>query len=84
MTLLHQQHKSVYALAKQADVPLHTVQRICKGEGKQPSVWTIAAMARVLGVSMDELVGMHAMPADTHETQPTTQRQRTRKAALVG
>ena len=64
MTLLHQQRKSVYALAKQAGVPLHTVQRICKGEGKQPSVWTIAAIARVLGVSMDELVGMHEMPAD--------------------
>src|SRR5262245_7367003 len=28
MTLLHQQHKSVYALTKQAGVPLHTVQRV--------------------------------------------------------
>src|SRR5947208_1115111 len=59
MTLLHKQQKSVYALAKQAGVPVHTVQRICKGEGKQPSVWTIAALARVLGVSMDGLVGLN-------------------------
>jgi transcriptional regulator with XRE-family HTH domain len=56
MTLLHRQQKSVYALAKQAGVPVKTVQRICKGEGKQPSVWTIAALARVLGVTIDSLV----------------------------
>src|SRR5438445_13812400 len=59
MTLLHRQQKSVYALAKHAGLPVKTVQRICKGEGKQPSVWTIVAMARVLGVSMDELLGLH-------------------------
>jgi DNA-binding Xre family transcriptional regulator len=58
MTLLHRQQKSVYALAKHAGLPVKTVQRICKGEGKQPSVWTIAAIARVLDVSIDELVGM--------------------------
>ena len=83
MTLLHQQQKSVYALAKQAGVPVHTVQRICKGEGKQPSVWTIAALARVLGVSMDELVELHEMPADAHETRHA-KRQRTRKTTPVG
>src|SRR5262245_26653898 len=88
MTLLHRQHKSVYALAKQAGLPVKTVQRICKGEGKQPSVWTIAAIARVLGVSMDSLVGLPeaAAPparADTHAAQPTAKRQRTRKAAPV-
>jgi DNA-binding Xre family transcriptional regulator len=58
MTQLHRQQKSVYALAKQAALPVKTVQRICKGEGKQPSVWTIAAIARVLDVSIDALVGM--------------------------
>ena len=91
MTLLHRQQKSVYALAKQAGLPVHTVQRICKGEGKQPSVWTIAAIARVLGVSMDELVGLHetqAAPSATkprdaaHETQHP-KRLRTRKTAPV-
>jgi len=93
MTLLHRQQKSVYALAKHAGLPVHTVQRICKGGGKQPSVWTIAAIARVLGVSMDELVGLHdtqAAPSaarpreDAHETQPTVKRQRRRQAASVG
>ena len=33
MTLLHRQHKSVYALAKQAGVPVHTVQRIVRLRG---------------------------------------------------
>src|SRR5216683_6683970 len=88
MTLLHRQQKSVYALAKQASLPVKTVQRICKGEGKQPSVWTIAAMARVLGVSMDALVGLpEAAPKtapspitpreDIHAAQPARKRQRT-------
>ena len=90
MTLLHKQQKSVYALAKQAGVPVHTVQRICKGEGKQPSVWTIAAIARVLGVSMDALVGLpEAAPSTTRpraaaqEPKPTAQRRRTHKTAPV-
>lgn len=93
MTLLHRQQKSVYALAKLAGLPVHTVQRICKGEGKQPSVWTIAAIARVLGVSVDDLVGLptegQAAPSaatpreGAHDTKPTGKRQRTRKAAPV-
>jgi len=80
MTLLHRQQKSVYALAKHAGVPVKTVQRICKGEGKQPSVWTIAAIARVLGVSIDDLVGVPETPQpapsaprpreDAHDPQP--------------
>jgi transcriptional regulator with XRE-family HTH domain len=91
MTLLHRQQKSVYALAKQAGLPVKTVQRICKGEGKQPSVWTIAAIARVLGVRMDDLAGLpEAAPSSTrpseaaHEEKPPATRQRTRKAASVG
>src|SRR2546428_1756516 len=91
MTLLHRQQKSVYALAKHAGLPVHTVQRICKGGGKQPSVWTIAAIARVLGVSMDELVGLpeiasSATPSreNTHDAKPTAKRQRPRTAAPVG
>src|SRR5215831_17412282 len=90
MTLLHRQQKSVYALAKHAGLPIHTVQRICKGEGKQPSVWTIAAIARVLGVSMDALVGLpEATPSPTSpqeaasETLPPAPRPRRRTAASV-
>ena len=91
MTLLHRQQKSVYALAKHAGLPVKTVQRICKGEGKQPSVWTIVAIARVLGVSMDALVGLHeAAPraAKAHEAapdaRPAAKRQRRPTAATVG
>lgn len=90
MTLLHRQQKSVYALAKHAGLPVKTVQRICKGEGKQPSVWTIAAIARVLGVSIDDLVGLpeaarSAPPSheDAHDEKPPAKRPRTRKAAPV-
>jgi hypothetical protein len=94
MTLLHRQQKSVYALAKHAGLPVKTVQRICKGEGKQPSVWTIAAIARVLGVSMDDLVGLHedtqATPTttrpreDAHEEKPPSKSQQTQKATPRG
>src|SRR2546427_12711051 len=83
MTLLHRQQKSVYALAKHAGLPVHTVQRICKGEGKQPSVWTIAAIARALGVSMDDLVGLPEHE-DTPDAKSMAKRGRPRKAALVG
>ena len=80
MTLLHHQQKSVYALAKHAGLPVHTVQRICKGEGKQPSVWALASTARALGVSMDDLVvlpGHEGMP----NAKSPTKRQRPQKAA---
>ena len=93
MTLLHRQQKSVYALAKHAGLPVHTVQRICKGGGKQPSVWTIAAIARVLGVSIDELVGHPnaAQPPpsattpreDARAAKPPAKGPRSRKAAAV-
>ena len=53
ITLLHRQQQSVYALAQHAGLPVKTVQRTCQGEGQQPSVWTIAAIARILGVRMD-------------------------------
>lgn len=57
VTLLHQQHLSVYKLAKLAALPLSTVQDVCKGTSKYPSVWTIQAIANVLNVSLDYLVG---------------------------
>ena len=82
MTLLHHQQMSVYMLAKRAEVPLRTVQRIVAGEGKQPSVWTIAALARVLGVSVDDLIAGPARE-DAPAPQPA-KRQRTRKDVPVG
>src|SRR4051794_18746357 len=80
MTLLHHQHKSVYALAKYAGLPVHTVQRIYKGKGKQPSVWTIVAIARVLGVSIDDLVVLPECEGTPNAKSPT-KRQRPQKAA---
>jgi hypothetical protein len=93
MTLLHRQKMSIYALAKHAGLPRKTVQRICKGEGKQSSVWTIVAMARVLSVSVDYLVGL-TDDDRPHTRQPHGQaqevatavppkHQRTRQAAPV-
>ena len=82
VTRLHQEGMSVYMLAKRAALPLRTVQRIVAGEGKQPSVWTIAAIARVLGVSMDALAGLPEPEGAPHETPPPpTQRPRARKTA---
>src|SRR5215510_8585730 len=85
MTLLHHHQMSVYMLAKRAGVPQRTVQRIVAGEGKQPSVWTIAALARVLGSSMDELAGLHGSQGETRSPQPpaSAKRGRPRKAAPV-
>jgi hypothetical protein len=67
--------------------------RLTLANGKQPSVWTIAAIARVLGVSMDDLAGLpeaaQAAPSttrpgeDAHAEKPTAKRPRTRKAATV-
>ena len=82
MTLLHRQQKSVYALAKHAGLPVHTVQRICKGKGKQPSVWMIASIARTLGVSLDDLVVLPAHE-DTPNAKSPAKRQRPQKAAPI-
>ena len=57
LTLAHQQGFSIPQLAKAARLALSGVQKICKGEGKQPSVWTIWALAEVLDTSMDYLCG---------------------------
>src|SRR5207248_5214251 len=60
---LYAQGLSVRQLALRACVPLSAVQRICAGEGRQPSVWTLVQLADVLGVSLDYLVGRTDAPA---------------------
>jgi transcriptional regulator with XRE-family HTH domain len=57
LTRAHQRGWSIPQLAKAARLPLSTVQKICAGKSKQPSVWTIWALAEVLDVSMDYLCG---------------------------
>ena len=59
-THMHRQGLTIPRLAKAAHVPLSTVQKIVAGKGKQPSVWTIWALARALGVTMDFLCGEDA------------------------
>jgi transcriptional regulator with XRE-family HTH domain len=54
---LQRQKVSIPQLAKASAVPLSAVQKICKGDGKQPSVWTVKAIARALHVSMGYLCG---------------------------
>ena len=86
MTAVQRQGLSVYELAKRAQLPVSTVQKICAGAGKQPSFWTLVALANVLGLSLDALAGLDApdaAPHSTSPTKPTAQRQRTRKAAPV-
>lgn len=62
-TAMHRHGWTIPKLAKAAHVPLSTVQKICKGEGKQPSLWTIWALARALGVTIDYLAGDTETPA---------------------
>jgi len=57
LTEMHRRGLSIPRLAKEAHVPLSTVQKICKGAGKQPSVWTIWSLAQALDVGMDYLCG---------------------------
>lgn len=57
VTLMHRRGLSVRQLAIAARVPPSTIQKICKGDGKQPSIWTIGAIARILNVSVDYLIG---------------------------
>lgn len=58
MLEVHRLGLSVAALARQARLPLSTVQKIAAGDGKQPSAWTIVELARALRVSTDYLLGL--------------------------
>lgn len=62
---LEKRHWGVHQLAKQAQLPLRAVQRICAGEGKQPSIWTLAYIALTLNISVDYLIGLTGEQADS-------------------
>src|SRR5207302_1965145 len=85
MTAVQRQGISVYELAKRAQLPVSTVQKVCAGGGKQPSFWTIVALAKVLGLSLHALAGWDSTDAPSSGPTPTMppqpKRQRTRKAA---
>ena len=84
MTAVQRQGLSVYELAKRAQLPVSTVQKICAGAGKQPSFWTLVALAKVLGLSLDALAGLDA-PDDTPTSTPPARpkARRPRQAAPV-
>jgi len=44
-------------LARNAGVPLSTLQKVCGGVGVQTSIWTMAALADTLNTSVDYLIG---------------------------
>jgi hypothetical protein len=86
MTAVQRQGLSVYELAKRAQLPVSTVQKICAGAGKQPSFWTLVALATTLGLSLDTLAGLSDADAASHSPQPdptpqAAKRPRPRKAA---
>ena len=84
MTAVQRQGLSVYELAKRAQLPVSTVQKICAGAGKQPSFWSLVALATALGLSLDTLSGLPDADAASHSPQPApAKRQRTRQAASV-
>ena len=63
LTEMRRQGLSIPQLAKQSGIALSTIQKLVAGKGKQVSVWTVWAVADVLGVSLDALVG-RTPPAD--------------------
>lgn len=62
MLALAERQWGVHQLAKQSHVSLNAVQRICRGEGKQPSLWTVAQIAQALDMSIDYLAGLKDVP----------------------
>ena len=49
-------------LAQRTHIPVSTLQKICRGDGKQPSIWTIRALARGLQTTTDYLCGLSDEP----------------------
>lgn len=62
VTTMQRRNLTIPKLAKAAGVPLNTLQKICKGRGKQSSIWTLSALAQALSVSTDYLLGLKETP----------------------
>ena len=82
-------------VARRVRLPQQAISRLERGERHHVRSDVLARLAIALDVSADVLLGLRDMTAgeaapsttrpreDTHETQPTAKRQRTRKAAPV-
>jgi transcriptional regulator with XRE-family HTH domain len=62
LSRLNKERLTMYQLAKRTHIAESAIQRICAGEAKNPGAWTIAAIADVLGVSTDWLLGREDPP----------------------
>lgn len=58
VTLMHRVGLGLRPLAHRTHIPVSTLQKICRGDGKQPSIWTIRALAQGLGTTTDYLCGL--------------------------
>jgi transcriptional regulator with XRE-family HTH domain len=56
LLLCMRQRLSLTQLARKAGLPKRSVQILCSERSRSPSVWTVAAVAQALGVSVDYLV----------------------------
>lgn len=55
-------------IADKADLPLQTVKNFFSRASKSPSVYTVAAICNVLGISLDESFGISEHLTPTEET----------------
>lgn len=55
-------------IADKADLPLQTVKNFFSRASKSPSVYTVAAICKVLGISLDESFGISEHLTPTEET----------------
>ena len=55
-------------IADKADLPLQTVKNFFSRASKAPSVYTVAAICKVLGISLDEVFGISEHLTPTEET----------------
>lgn len=53
---------SLRQLSDKAGIPVATIHAIETGRTRDPTIGTLSALARVLGVSLDLLAGVHARP----------------------
>ena len=55
-------------IADKANLPLQTVKNFFSRASKAPSVYTVAAICKVLGISLDEVFGISEHLTPTEET----------------
>lgn len=56
LKILKEKNITMYRMAKDSDLSISYVWEICKGKRKNPSIAVISKIARVLEVSVDELI----------------------------